>query len=76
MQIRPNADTETLRERIFALLNAAPHDVSPELLNLLAQYWQKLEVYFGTKMEPWKAGLFCLWLGANKLSAYIDKDIR
>lgn len=59
MQIRPNADTEILRERIFALLNAAPHDASPELLNLLAQYWQKLEVYFGTKMEPWKAGRIC-----------------
>ena len=40
LRIRPNTDTEILRERIFVLLNAAPHDASPKLLNLLAQYLQ------------------------------------
>ncbi len=55
MQIYPNTNAEILRERIFTLLNAAPDDASPELLGLHAQYWQKMEVYFGTKMEAWKA---------------------
>jgi len=55
MQIKPNAEAGILREHIFALLDAAPHHASPELLDLLAQYWQKMEVYFGTKMEVWKA---------------------
>lgn len=59
MQITPNADTEMLRKSIITLLNAAPHDASPALLNLLGQYWHKLEVYFDTKMEPSKVGRIC-----------------
>lgn len=54
MEIKSGA--EVIRQHIFALLNAVPNDLSPELLNLLEQYWLMMNVNFGTKMEPWKAG--------------------
>lgn len=51
-----NTDIEVIRERIFELLDASPYRVSSEILHLLEQYWERTEVDFGTKMEPWKAG--------------------
>ena len=56
METKPDATTEVMRERILTLLNTAPRDPSSELLDLLADYWHMRDVYFGTKMEPWKAG--------------------
>ena len=52
MEITPDATGEVIRERIFALLDVKPRDPSPELLDLLAEYWRMTGVYFGTKMEP------------------------
>lgn len=46
---------KALREPIIELLNKGAREDSPELLSLLAEYWEAMRTEFGTKMEPWKA---------------------